>query len=85
MINMIVLQFGEGKELPTTYAFALVEHRQMGKIRLRMHLNGEVKGSNTDEVASCPRLLSMRSLVKEVQKTWSIMKVCIILLLAIIT
>lgn len=69
-------KFGEGKELPTTYAFALVEHRQLGKIRLRMQLNGEVRGSNTGEVESCPRLLSMRPLVKEVQKMWSIMKIC---------
>ncbi|KAK2992800.1 hypothetical protein RJ640_009097 [Escallonia rubra] len=69
-------KFGGDTELPTTYAFALVEHRQPDKIRLRMHLSEEVKRNNTAEVKSSPRLLSMRPLVSEIQKYWCIMKIC---------
>lgn len=58
-----LLQFQEGTRLPTTYAFALAEHRQGDLLRVRMWLDGEVKGINTDEVVSCPRLLSMHSLI----------------------
>lgn len=69
------------EELPTTYAFGLVEYTIPGKfgvkIGLRMQLGGEVKGgSNADEIISCPRLLLMRPLVKESPKTWFIKKVC---------
>lgn len=71
----LILQFEGGIEVPTTYAFALVEHRQTDKIRLRMQLSGEIKGVNTDEAVACARLSTMRSLVGELQKTWSIMKV----------
>lgn len=70
-----ILQFGEGKEIPTAYAFALVEHRQHDKIRLRMHLSGEAKGCNVDEFQSCPRLLNMHPLITEVRRHFFIMKV----------
>ncbi|KAM7499180.1 hypothetical protein LguiA_023594 [Lonicera macranthoides] len=69
-------KFEGGIVVPTTYAFALVEHRQTDKIRLRMQLSGEIKGVNTDEAVACARLSTMRSLVGELQKTWSIMKIC---------
>ncbi|PIN02212.1 hypothetical protein CDL12_25277 [Handroanthus impetiginosus] len=69
-------KFGEGKQLPTTYAFALVEHRQQDKIRLRLYLRGEVKGYNTDDVQTCPRLLSMLPIVSEVQKYFYVLKIC---------
>ncbi|KAL1802102.1 hypothetical protein ACET3Z_030749 [Daucus carota] len=70
----------ESEDLSTIYAFGLVEYKQSGsnggKIGLRMQLGGEVKGSNADEVKSCPRLSRMRPLVKESQKTWVIKKIC---------
>lgn len=69
-------KFEEGKEIPTTYAFALVEHRQQDKIRLRMNLSGEAKGFNVDEFQSCPRLLNMKPLITEVQRHFFIMKIC---------
>ena len=78
------MQLEESEDLSTIYAFGLVEYKQSGsnggKIGLRMQLGGEVKGSNADEVKSCPRLSRMRPLVKESQKTWVIKKVifCII-------
>lgn len=81
VIHGLVVQFGEGRELPTAYAFGLVEHRQHDKIRLRMNLSGEVKGFNTDEVQSCPRLLNMHPLITEVQRYFFIMKVCHLILL----
>lgn len=73
------MQLGESEDLSTTYAFGLVEYKQSvsngGKIGLRMQLGGEVKGTNAEELKSCPRLLRMRPLVKESQKTWVIKKV----------
>ena len=71
------LQFGEGTVLPTKYAFALVEHRNDNRLQvsLRMHLRGEVKQINADEVEACPRLLNMCSLVSEVNKPLYILKV----------
>lgn len=69
------MQFVEGDKLPTTYAFALVEHRQQEKMRLRLYLTGEVKRFNTDEVEACPRLLSMLRIVSEVEKPFHILKV----------
>ncbi|THG01266.1 hypothetical protein TEA_028184 [Camellia sinensis var. sinensis] len=71
-------QFGEGKELPTKYAFALVEHRNDNKLQvtLRMQLSGEVKRTNADEVEQCPRLLNMLSLVSEVNKPLRMLKIC---------
>lgn len=65
----------KGDKLPTRYAFALVEHRQHDMIRLRLYLTGEVKGYNTDEVETCPRLLSMLRIVSEVKKQFYITKV----------
>ena len=56
------LQFNEGAKFPTTYAFALVEHRQAISLRLRMYLAGEVMHVNKDAVKS-QRLLNMRSLI----------------------
>ncbi|KAJ8572563.1 hypothetical protein K7X08_009074 [Anisodus acutangulus] len=49
-------EFGDGKRLPTAYAFALVEDRRPDKIRLRMHLSGEFKQLNTEETEACSRL-----------------------------
>ncbi|KAI3447169.1 hypothetical protein Pfo_003834 [Paulownia fortunei] len=69
-------KFGEGKQLPTTYAFALVEHRQQDKIRLRLYLSGEVKRFNTDDVQTCPRLLNILPFVSAVQKYLYILKIC---------
>ena len=59
------MQFQEGTRLPTTYAFALAEHRQGDLLRLRMWLHGEVKQINTDEVVPCPRLSAMHSLISK--------------------
>ncbi|KAK6157811.1 hypothetical protein DH2020_012059 [Rehmannia glutinosa] len=73
------LQFGEGKQLPATYAFALVEHRggpNQDQLRLRLHLSGEVKRYNTDDVQTCPRLLNMISIVSEAQKLLYVLKIC---------
>ncbi|KAK4476866.1 hypothetical protein RD792_016030 [Penstemon davidsonii] len=75
-MGSLTLQFGEGKQLPTTYAFALVEHRQQDKIRLRLHLSGEFNRYNTDDIRTCPRLLNMVPLVTEVNKIFYVMKIC---------
>ncbi|KAM3291143.1 putative helicase MAGATAMA 3 [Capsicum chacoense] len=69
-------EFGDGKRLPTAYAFALVEDRRPDKIRLRMHLSGEVKQLNTQETEACSRLLSMRPLVTENAKLLHVLKIC---------
>lgn len=69
-------EFGDGKRLPTAYAFALVEDRRPDKIRLRMHLSGEVKQLNIEETEACSRLLSMRSLVTENAKLLHVLKIC---------
>ncbi|KAK6805384.1 hypothetical protein RDI58_003169 [Solanum bulbocastanum] len=69
-------EFGDGKRLPTAYAFALVEDRRPDKIRLRMHLSGEVKQLNTREIEVCSRLLSMRPLVTENAKLLHVLKIC---------
>ncbi|KAH6772481.1 P-loop containing nucleoside triphosphate hydrolases superfamily protein [Perilla frutescens var. hirtella] len=55
-------------ELPKAYAFALVEHRQQDKIRLRLYLGGEVNRFNTDEIRRCTRLLNMRPIISEAKK-----------------
>ncbi|KAK1374132.1 tRNA-splicing endonuclease positive effector (SEN1) [Heracleum sosnowskyi] len=75
------LHNSESEDLPTIYAFGLVEYTIPGKfgikIGLRMQLGGEIKGGlNVDEIKSCPRLLRMRPLVKESPETWAIKKVC---------
>lgn len=72
---MVPLQFQEGTKLPSTYAFALVENRQGGLLRLRMYVNGDLKGTNTDESEYCPRLLNMKALINEVGKPLWILKV----------
>lgn len=69
-------KLGEGKALPTAYAFALVEHCQHDKIKLRLNLCGELKGLSTDDVQTSSRLLNMRPLVSEVQKYLYILKIC---------
>ncbi|KAK4777605.1 hypothetical protein SAY87_017792 [Trapa incisa] len=82
----------EGNKLPTTFAFAFVEHRQIREmggsdlsssnygymiiLRLRMYLAGEVMYLNGDKLESRPRLLSMRSLISEVGKSIFILKIC---------
>lgn len=86
----VLMQFQEGKKLPTTFAFALVEHRQIREmggsdlssdyrcliiLRLRMYLTGEVMYLDGDKLESRPRLLNMRSLVSEVGKSVYILKV----------
>ncbi|KAJ8442391.1 hypothetical protein Cgig2_018647 [Carnegiea gigantea] len=48
------------KKLPSAYAFALVEHRQGASLRLRMFLDGEVKGTNIHERQPTPRLDNIR-------------------------
>ncbi|KAL2454450.1 putative helicase MAGATAMA 3 [Abeliophyllum distichum] len=67
---------GEGKVLPTAYAFALVEHCQHDKIRVRLNLSGELEGLNTYGVQTSSRLLNMRPLVSEAQKYLYILKIC---------
>ncbi|KAJ9561302.1 hypothetical protein OSB04_006462 [Centaurea solstitialis] len=69
-------KFGDDKELTTAYAFALVEHRQPDKIRLRMQLDGEIKRVDREDFTSSKRLMKMRSLIVEQGKTWSMKKVC---------
>ncbi|XP_071931172.1 probable helicase MAGATAMA 3 isoform X1 [Coffea arabica] len=69
-------KFEDVKGFPTAYAFALVEHRQHDKMRLRLNTSGEVKGLNTNDVHSCSRLLNMQALVTEVQRYVFIMKIC---------
>lgn len=84
------LQFEEGKKLPTTFAFALVEHRnvdEMGgsgqttdfrclvRLRLRMYLAGEVISMNTENIKSSTRLQNMRMLLSDVGKPLYILKV----------
>ncbi|KAL3814454.1 hypothetical protein ACJIZ3_015722 [Penstemon smallii] len=76
LVLLSTKKFGEGKRLPTTYAFALVEHRQQDNIRLRLHLSGEFNRYNTDDVRTCPRLLNMVPLVTEVKKLFFVMKIC---------
>ena len=40
----VILKFGEGAELPSTYAFALAEHHQSNNtVRLRINLSGDRK------------------------------------------
>lgn len=75
MNALLILQLGEGKVLPTAYAFALVEHCQHDKIKLRLNLSGELKGLSTDDAQTSSRLLNMRPLVSEVQKYLYILKV----------
>nr|DAD48757.1 TPA_asm: hypothetical protein HUJ06_018694 [Nelumbo nucifera] len=74
---MTFLQFQEGATLPNTYAFAFVENRE-GKdhIQVRMFLAGEVKQISVDETEPSARLLSMRTIVKELDKFLWMLKIC---------
>ncbi|KAF8026351.1 hypothetical protein BT93_F2979 [Corymbia citriodora subsp. variegata] len=84
-------EFEEGKKLPTTFAFALVEYRQIRDtggsgqnsdcrylvvLRLRMHLTGQLMLMQTNKVESSPWLLNMRSLISEGGKSLYILKLC---------
>ncbi|KAH1099191.1 hypothetical protein J1N35_016112 [Gossypium stocksii] len=73
--------FKEGsKKLPTTYAFALVEHRQKNQLRLRMYLAGEFTQVNPDVEKSSARLARMQALITStanaVDKRLFSIKVC---------
>ncbi|XP_074282276.1 putative helicase MAGATAMA 3 [Silene latifolia] len=65
-----------GQKLPSAYAFALVEHRQMDSLRLRVFLVGEVQGTNVQKVKPAARLSNMRSLLGERTPSLFISKVC---------
>ncbi|XP_047938068.1 probable helicase MAGATAMA 3 isoform X1 [Salvia hispanica] len=65
----------EGK-IPTAYAFALVEHRQQDKLRLRLFLGNEVIGYNKDKTKSSQRRFSMIPIVCEVKKILFVEKIC---------
>ncbi|KAI6705387.1 hypothetical protein NL676_008349 [Syzygium grande] len=84
-------KFEEGKKLPTTFAFALVEYRQIREmggsgqnsdcrclvvLRLRLQLTGQLMPMQTDKVESSPRLLNMRSLISEGGKSIYILRIC---------
>ncbi|KAL3616777.1 putative helicase MAGATAMA 3 [Castilleja foliolosa] len=69
-------KFGEGKHVPSTYAFALVEYRQNVEARLRLYLSGEFKSYNIDDVQTCPRLLSMLPVVSKAKNTLHALKIC---------
>ncbi|XP_056694647.1 probable helicase MAGATAMA 3 [Spinacia oleracea] len=66
----------EKTKLPETYAFALVEHRQNDSLRLRMFLQGEIKGTDTHHTKSSARLVNMRSCVCTDKALLYISKVC---------
>ncbi|KAF5745085.1 helicase MAGATAMA 3-like isoform X1 [Tripterygium wilfordii] len=70
----------EGATIPETYAFALVDHRQSNRLRLRMYLAGEVMNVKADAFGSSTRLLNMWSLVtsptKVVDKRLFCLKIC---------
>ncbi|OMO79958.1 putative helicase MAGATAMA 3 [Corchorus capsularis] len=74
-------EFKDGsKKLPTTYAFALVEHRQKTLLRLRMYLVGEFTQVNPDVEKNSERLIRMQALVtssaNEVEKRLYSIKIC---------
>ncbi|XP_010670996.2 probable helicase MAGATAMA 3 isoform X1 [Beta vulgaris subsp. vulgaris] len=66
----------EKDKFPSTYAFALVEHRQYDSLRLRMFLQGEVKGIDIHHTEPCVRLVNMRSRLSEEKTFFYISKVC---------
>lgn len=78
-IFTVMMQFLNGKKLPTVYAFALVEHiRRFSEARLlrvRLNLAGEFSNFNTNYVKSCPRLLNMRSHISEPERQLYFLKV----------
>ncbi|KAF5781649.1 putative P-loop containing nucleoside triphosphate hydrolase, DNA2/NAM7 helicase, helicase [Helianthus annuus] len=65
----------EVDKLSTAYAFALVEHRLPDKLRLRLHLDGEIKRVHTNKVTTSKSLSKVRSRITE-QKSWYIQKIC---------
>ncbi|XP_022762918.1 probable helicase MAGATAMA 3 isoform X2 [Durio zibethinus] len=74
-------KFKEGsKKLPTTYAFALVEHRQKNLLRLRMNLAGEFTQVNPDVEKISERLIRMQALITSsasaVEKRVFSIKIC---------
>ncbi|XVE94014.1 hypothetical protein REPUB_Repub01dG0243700 [Reevesia pubescens] len=74
-------EFKEGsKKLPTTYAFALVEHRQKNLLRLRMYLAGEFTRVNPDVEKNSERLIRMQALITSsataVEKRLFSIKIC---------
>ncbi|KAK6253995.1 hypothetical protein QUC31_015715 [Theobroma cacao] len=74
-------EFKEGsKKLPTTYAFALVEHRQKNLLRLRMYLAGEFTQVNPDVEKNSERLIRMQALITSsgtaVEKRLFSIKIC---------
>ncbi|KAL9691011.1 hypothetical protein QQ045_011428 [Rhodiola kirilowii] len=73
-------KFADSNEIPTIYAFALVEEREktdgsMQRITLRMYLNEEDKQC-VNEKKSLARLMSMRSLVTCATNKVHILKIC---------
>ncbi|KAK9069562.1 hypothetical protein SSX86_011466 [Deinandra increscens subsp. villosa] len=69
-------KLGDNKKRFNTYAFALVENRLPDKLRLRMHLDGEIKRVYTNEVSTSKNLLQVRSRVTKLKSSWHIMKIC---------
>lgn len=81
------IQLQDLKKLPSAFAFAFVEHRQIREtagsdnhgflvvLRLRMYLAGEVKQMNIDKVESSLRLINMLTLISKVPNSVYILKV----------
>jgi len=63
------------EKLPSAYAFALVEHRQGAALRLRMFLDGEVKGTNIHERQPTARLDNIRLRLSDPRAIWYSSKV----------
>ncbi|XP_050228879.1 probable helicase MAGATAMA 3 [Mercurialis annua] len=66
----------DGLVLPEVYAFALVEHRQRDRCKLRMFLDGEVMQLNLDNIEPHPRLLKMRAHITVPVKQIYSLKIC---------
>uniref|UniRef100_A0A7N0T4L7 AAA+ ATPase domain-containing protein n=1 Tax=Kalanchoe fedtschenkoi TaxID=63787 RepID=A0A7N0T4L7_KALFE len=78
--DLLLLSKEKFDRIPTSYAFAMVEHRvkadeSMQCVRLRMYLNGEDKQS-IDENKSLARVINMRSLVSRSGSSVYILKIC---------
>ncbi|XVF45709.1 hypothetical protein PTKIN_Ptkin02bG0228300 [Pterospermum kingtungense] len=74
-------EFKEGsKKLPTTFTFALVEHKQKNLLRLRMYLAGEFTQVNPDVEKNSERLMRMQALITSsasaVEKRLFSIKIC---------
>ncbi|XP_076960265.1 putative helicase MAGATAMA 3 [Bidens hawaiensis] len=76
LLLMSEQKFQHDNKRPTTYAFALVEHRVADKLRLRMQLDGEIKRVSTNDVTTSKRLLNVRSRITNTDVGWHVMKVC---------